>query len=120
MKRNLMILALIGAFAFVAVPAFNSVSAQERGERRHSSTYQNDNDRARDQRRDRDWSSRNRSNTDWSRRHRSSNDWNSGNRRSTHGYRNYGQYRRTQVGNRRRSTTTWRTRSTWIRRHRNN
>src|SRR4051812_18253347 len=83
MKRPSMILALLGLLVFVAIPAASSVSAQERYQRTYNQRDQNY-DRNRDRHRRSD-------NDDWNRNHR----------KYTHGYRNYGQYRRTQVGNRR-------------------
>ncbi|MEO5858532.1 MAG: hypothetical protein ABIR33_06240 [Pyrinomonadaceae bacterium] len=75
MKRKLLILALMAVFAFVALPTFSSeVSAQRstRGRDRDYNSYRGD----------RRWSKRGKKKSHW-------------------GYKNYGQYRRTQVGNRR-------------------
>jgi len=75
MKRNLLTLTLMAAFAFIVLPSFSyEVNGQRsvRGRDRVSSTYGGD----------RRWSNR-------------------GKKKSYWGYKNYGQYRRTQVGNRR-------------------
>jgi len=93
MKRDILILALLGVFAFVAMPAASPVNAQERDQRVYNQRDQN-NDRRHSQ------------------SHRT-NDWNKHHKKYTHGYRNYGQYRRTQVGNRRFLTT----RNSYYRRH---
>jgi len=94
MKRDLVILALMAVFALVAVPTSSAVNAQDRGHGRHSQA-----------RGDRDWNVRDRERSDngWKRRDRDRDDnvWNRKHRKDTHGYRNYGQYRSTQVGNRR-------------------
>jgi Ni/Co efflux regulator RcnB len=79
MKRNLMILALMAVFTFVAVPMVSMANAQERTRGNHSQSRRNDNDWNRDR----------------------NNDWGKSHKKNAHGYKNYGQYRRTQVGNRR-------------------
>jgi hypothetical protein len=80
-----MILALIGAFAFVAIPFVTEANAQER--------------------RGRSWTQQRR---DDNRSNRRRSTWGKSHKKNAHGYRNYGQYRRTQVGNRR---------SRWVRRY---
>lgn len=98
MKRNLLIFALMGAFVFVAAPSFTTLHAQDRHRNYQRDDYRDD----QNHRGDHDMRRRNSSrDNDWNRRHH----------RNMYGYRNYGQYRRTQVGNRR---------STWMWRHRSN
>ena len=86
MASRLGILTLAAVVTFVAVPLFSSgVLAQGHG-RNMSSTWQQNGDHDRDRRISR-----------WQRtRYQHHGTW-----RNTYGYRNYGQYRRTQVGNRR-------------------
>ena len=88
MASRLTIPTLAAVVTFVAVPLFSyGVSAQGNGHRTYSSWQQNDRNR--------------RTSRYWQRNTR----YHHGTWRNTYGYRNYGQYRRTQVGNRRWTTT---------------
>lgn len=82
MKKNFLVLAFIAVLTFLMLPAENSVSAQ----------------RGRGHGRGRDDQSRN-----YDHYGRDDNGKHKGNwrKKNSWGYRNYGQYRRTQVGNRR-------------------
>jgi hypothetical protein len=104
MKKYALITAVLAAVMFFWMPADSgSVSAQGRSQSRGHSNRDTNGDS------NRDWNRRSNRGTNrrwnqqtdpvqWQGRHNSR--WNRG-RKNTYGYRNYGQYRRTQVGNRR-------------------
>ena len=84
MKKKLVTLALMAAFTFIALPVGGSEAAAQRRwnrDRGYSTYYGRDRARYSDYGRDRRWRN--------------------GRKKSYWGYKNYGQYRRTQVGNRR-------------------
>ena len=90
MASRLTILTLAAVVTFVAVPVLSSGVSAQRTERSTYRTWQQN----------RDWRSDRRISR-WQRtRYQHHGTW-----RNTYGYRNYGQYRRTQVGNRRWTTT---------------
>lgn len=85
MKKKIFVIAMLMVTALFWMPADNTVSAQNRQERRQ--------DRGRDRRND-DYGQR----RDGDRDRNKHGKWR---KKNSYGYRNYGQYRRTQVGNRR-------------------
>ena len=82
MKRKIVVFAMLIATTLFWIPADNTVSAQRGQNKSHKSD------------RGRNFPGL------WDDRQRGKK-WNQGRKKDAHGYRNYGQYRRTQVGNRR-------------------
>lgn len=83
MKKSLLVFAMLVAMTFALLPAGgNNVLAQNK---------QNNGQR----------NGNNGSNGGQGQRQNQSRDWNNGKKKANYGYKNYGQYRRTQVGNRR-------------------